>query len=112
MFMDFSQIVLSGGEKKILRESRSTKVKLDDNHPLVRHGFVNEVTSHNPGGFPTGTGFYRISHRGEDYIKYRRDLLRARFWLPVSVSIITTLLLNGIIRLWPQMLTLIQGIFQ
>lgn len=100
MDSDFKQIVLTFYERRALKKSRKPDVPVGKCLCLLRHGLVIEKTSGKPGEMPIGTGFCTISPRGIDYLAFRRDLSRERFWIPFSVSIVTTLLLNGILQLW------------
>lgn len=99
MYNDFKQIVLTFYELRTLKKSRNTDVPVSKCRRLLRHGLVVEKTSGKPGKIPIGTGFCTISPRGIDYLTFRRDLSRERFWIPFFVSVATTLLLNGILRL-------------
>lgn len=107
--MEFSQIVLTIREKHALKLSSKHPVKKSRCERLLRLKLVHEINKQlSPGGMPTGTGMCEISESGIDYLLYRKDLNRTRFTVPIIVSVITTLLLNGIIWLLPRMLQLIQ----
>lgn len=107
--MEFGQIVLNIREKHTLKLSARHPVKKSRCERLLRLRLVHEIKEQlSPGGMPTGTGMCEISESGIDYLLYRKDLNRTRFTMPIIVSIITTLLLNGIIWLLPRLLQLIQ----
>lgn len=107
--MEFSQIVLTIREKHTLKISAIRPVEKSRCERLLRLKLVHELKEQSsPGGMPTGTGMCEISEIGIDYLLYRKDLNRTRFTIPIIVSVITTLLLNGIIWLLPHLLQLIQ----
>lgn len=109
--MDFDKIVLTFKERRILRQSQKQDIPVDKCKRLLRLRLVHESRKQSsPYGMPVGTGLCRISNMGRDYILYRKDLWRARFTIPIVVSVLTTLLLNGIIWLLPRMLRMIQGL--
>lgn len=109
--MEFDNIVLTFKEYRLLRLSQKKDIEKDKCGRLIRLKLVteNKVQLH-PGGMPSGTGFCRASNFGIDYIMYRKDLWRARFTVPILVSVITTLLLNGAIWLLPRLWRTIQGL--
>lgn len=107
--MEFSQIVLNFREKHILKLSSKHPVEKCKCERLLRLKLVYEIKEQSsPGWKPTGTGMCEISENGIDYLLYRKDLNRSRFTIPIIVSIITTLLLNGIIWSLPRLLSLLQ----
>lgn len=107
--MEFDKIVLTLKEYRLLRLSQKKDIEKNKCDRLIRLKLVaeNKVQLH-PGGMPSGTGFCRASNLGIDYIMYRKDLWRARFAVPIIVSVITTLLLNGAIWLLPRLWHTIQ----
>ena len=107
--MEFSQIVLTIREKRVLKLSSRLPIEKSRCERLLRLKLVHEIKEQlSPGGMPTGTVMCEISNIGIDYLLYRKDLNRTRFTIPIIVSVITTLLLNGIIWLLPRLLQLIQ----
>ena len=107
--MEFSQIVLTIREKHELKLSSKQSIKKSRCKRLLRLKLVYEIMEQSsPGEMPTGTGMCKISEKGIDYLLYRKDLNRTRFTIPIIVSVITTLLLNGAMWLLPRMLQLIQ----
>lgn len=107
--MEFDKIVLPFKEYKILCQSQKQDIPKDKCERLLRLHLVFEIKKQLiPGGMLVGTGLCRISNTGIDYILYRKDLWRARFTVPIVVSVLTTLLLNGAIWLLPRLLRMIQ----
>ena len=107
--MEFSQIVLTIREKHTLKLSSKRPVEISRCVRLLRLKLVREIKEQSsPGGMPSGTGMCEISENGIDYLLYRKDLNRTRFTIPIIVSVITTLLLNGIIWLLPRLLNMLQ----
>lgn len=89
--MDFKKLRLSFWEMLILRLSRHFRIPVRFCHRLLRHGLVSEQTTQLcPGGMPVGTGYVRLSHKGEDYIHYNRSD-SIRYWAPVAISLISLL---------------------
>ena len=98
--MDFDKIVLNFPEIITLKKSKLYAVDKSRCLRLLRLGLVCELKEQKSNGcMPTGTGVCKISDKGIDYLLYRKDLNRTRFTIPIIVSVITTILLNGAIWL-------------
>ena len=107
--MEFGHIVLTIHEKHALKLSATRPIEKSRCERLLRLKLVHEIQEQlSPGGMPVGTGMCEISEIGADYLLYWKDLNRSRFTIPIVTSIITTLLLDGVIWLLPRMLQLIQ----
>ena len=106
--MDFSQIVLNHHEKKLLKQSSKYPVPENQCFRLLDLGFVDREYSQAPGSMPVSIGLCRINNTGKAYLLYRKDINRTRYFVPIVVSIATTLLLNGIIQLLLRMSDMIQ----
>lgn len=89
--MDVKKLRLSSWEMLILRLSRHFRIPVRFCRRLLRHGLVLEQTTQLiPDGMPVGTGFVRLSHKGEDYIQNAKTDSH-RYWLPVVISLISLL---------------------
>lgn len=89
--MDIKNLRLSSWEMCILRLSRHFKIPVRFCRRLLRHGLVEERRiQHSPAGMPVGTGYARISRKGEDYIPYSKTDSQ-RYWIPVIISLISLL---------------------
>lgn len=106
--MDFSQIVLNHSEKLTLKKSVKQPVPENQCSRLLNLNFVDPEYVQKPGNMPTHTGFCRINNNGKAYLLYRRDVNLTRYFIPIVVSLTTTLLLNGTVMLLPHLLGLIQ----
>ena len=91
-FVDVKKLRLSFGEMVILRLSRHFRIPVRFCRRLLRHGLVVELcVLRSPGGMPSGTGFARLSHKGEDYVQFcKSDSLR--YWIPVAISLVSLLI--------------------
>ena len=105
-------IVLTAAEKKLLKEiyrNPHRKCERAEVEALEEVGLVEQDTEKQPNfGVPFPGGTYYVSDFYFVYKEYlrdkRRDMTLQSLWLPIVVSIITTLTVNALQWLWPLLL--------
>lgn len=102
-------IVMSKSEKRLLEKIRKkphTKCGFFEVRPLVLMGLVRADTEgQDELGQPIRLDTYCVSDFYQVYSEYlkekRWDQMTQSLWLPILVSLITTLAVNGLQSLWP-----------
>ena len=105
-------IVLTAAEKKLLKEiyrNPHRKCERAEVEALEEVGLVEQDTEKQPNfGVPFPVGTYYVSDFYFVYKEYlrdkRRDMTLQSLWLPIVVSIITTLTVNALQWLCPLLL--------
>lgn len=105
--IDYSKIVLTDAEKRILNDIQKhpgTEYQHDKIHQLRIYRLVYcEVLGEDSYGGVIESNKWHISHEGEQYLTYKRDqrkLLWAKsVWLPLLVSLATSLVTTILLRL-------------
>lgn len=106
--MDFSQIALSRQEKAILKKSSQIDVLEKDCQILLTLKLVDKVyKQERPGGMPRSTGWCHINDNGILYLRYRKDVNRTRYTIPIIVSAITAIITTELEDLIPRLWSLI-----
>lgn len=107
--MDFSQIVLSHKEMRILKHALQANILSKDCERLIRLNLVEQILHQNsPGAMPILTGWCHINDNGISYLLYRKDLNRTRYTIPIAVSVITTAIINVGVYLVPRLWLMLQ----
>lgn len=107
---DCENVVLSAADKELLQKIKKhphSKCDPKELENLRFFGLIREDPSGEVDAFrePIGAGTYCVSDFYlvyEEYLKdKRRDIMLSSLWLPIIVSIITTLVINALQWLWP-----------
>lgn len=106
---DCENIVLSAKDKELLKEIKNHPHRECDWNEVHSLRFFELVSPDIDGidgfGCPIETSKYHVSDFYfvyEEYLKdKRRDMMLSSLWLPIIVSIITTLVINALQWLWP-----------
>lgn len=104
--MELSEIHLTRRERKCLETACFKAIPEDTAPRLLRFKLTYQETTHQPGLMPKPNGLMRASDLGRDYLVYHRSVWRdfwlKSVWVPILVSIATTLLIHVSEWLLPQ----------
>lgn len=108
--MNFSVIRLTRKELKMLKQSSEREIYLSDAPRLRKFNLIEDVCEHIPGYKPESTGRATISDLGRDYLIYHASETRRTFILPIVVSALTALAIDGLQLLLPMIQQLLSKI--
>lgn len=114
--MDFKDISLTFRERRALKRSALEYVPESPvHHRLIRLGLEIQEKRLVPGSMPKPTGRVMATEKGIDYLAYyrkeRRDLWLKNAWIPIIVSIVTTVAVNYILPMLPSTIEWLARIF-
>jgi DNA repair exonuclease SbcCD nuclease subunit len=94
--VQFNEICLTRKELKYLRTLRDSKIAVesgnhDDFQRLKRLELIDELlTQVEPGSMPITTGYFLITHKGIDFLIYRKSALLNK-WIPYIITTVIAL---------------------
>ena len=104
--MEFSNIRLTNREHRLLLQSMEKPVDVNAAPRLLRLKLTYEEVTHIPGYAPKATGLMSITNLGRDYLIYcrqrKKELWLKNAWIPILVTIVTNLIIDGLKCLSPQ----------
>lgn len=115
--MEFENISLSFLERQALKRSARKYVAETPVHQrLIRFGLEVQEKRSEHGGMPKPTGRVMATEKGIDYLAYykkeRRDFWLKNAWIPIIVSIATTVAVNYILPMLPSTIEWLSSILE